>query len=202
MPKLIDIDQDMLVGLVLGDLFLTEKQYPWLGISAIYSRLNLFSGDWLLDLEVEIDIGKPKTYHIRDTIDLGTVPETEAIRLVYKRFIKMAQRLSYQLFEMDPRIGLYRTLNFPYSPLFDPPYLKQPYRIYLSEPLHQRPTYRGNAENRPPADILQRCPLCNCFTSNFSSNFGEINADAGVWGGANLGFVHPRCVPWITPRLT
>ena len=107
-------------------------------------------------------------------------------------YFGLARKMSFQFFELDPRIGIPLTTNamvpFPSSPLFDPPYIVESYAHYLC-----KPASRFTQEDREVAGTLKTCSFCESPIYPFGGS-----RKPGVWCGGNVGFAHTDCAPWVT----
>lgn len=187
----VTFDAEIIRGLVLGDL--EDKVIPLKVL--VMCEAKPFTSSYILGLQVT----KPDGVEVRvkdslpvKSFTVGSSPE----QVLWQAFVSMARKMSFQLFEVDPRIGLPLTSNsmvpFPSSPLFDPPYITAPYPRYLV-PVYDRDE-RLSTEEAQTARHLKHCPFCRTAIYPF---YGARKP--GVWCGGNVGFAHEECAPWVTP---
>jgi hypothetical protein len=188
MPK-IDIDPEFIVSIVLGDL--NAPDYPDLSVTVL-RETHPFKDEMVLGLSVSL--GPVQNHAIREVLHLKRVPPEDLERTVWQTYYNVARKMAFKLFEIDPRIGLPLSENFPNCPLFDPPYLAAPYRNYLKE--------RGGDAvwKRKPETIEVKKTLTTCPRCDEPIHPYEGSRKPGVWCGGNLGFAHEECVPWVAPR--
>lgn len=140
----------------------------------------LMKTDWNVSLRVVVG-GVEKQLRERCEVPAGEA----APPYVFGTLEAMAGKLAPHLFEFDPRIGMPLDDQFPECPLFDPGLMRAGIKRALR---HLR---RGDdpvdEETEKLAESLGVCPLCG----------GASLVQESVWGGGNLGFVHPECAPWI-----
>lgn len=187
-----NFDPLVLQSVVLGDLEPADIQ---LKVDVVFEA-KPFTTDYLLGITVT----KPDGSDVR-VKELIPARDLHASRdkkvLVWSALHKMARKLSFQLFEVDPRIGLPLTTNtvvrFPSSPLFDPPYIQAPFPRYLCE-VYDRDE-RLKPEEAEVSRQLKTCPFCETAIYPFNGS-----RKPGVWCGGNVGFAHEACAPWVTPR--
>lgn len=195
MPKF-DFDPDLIVSIVLGDLSPTDC--PGIKITAIY-QYDIFKEDAVLGIEVLVDAVNQRfiTREVLPRIVMASI-ESDLDRMIWGIYHNLARKLSFKLFEYDPRIGLPLSIKFPDCPLFDPPYIVVPYQNYLGG----GPKPQGKVSNstnitkyNDVSNTLTTCPFCQGRIHPF-----EGGIYPGVWCGGNVGFAHEDCAPWVVPR--
>lgn len=187
-----DADPDLIRGIVLGDL--EPADILPLRVDVIWEA-KPFTPDIVLGLTVVK--GDGSTVKLKELLSqkLLTGSNLDPDTVVWRSYHAMARKLSFQLFEADPRIGLPLTSNsmvpFPNSPLFDPPYITTTYAKYLCL---TKDTRLSPAETQVSLS-LTRCPFCESAIYPFGGA-----RRPGVWCGGNVGFAHEECAPWVKPR--
>lgn len=185
-----DADPDIIRGIVLGDL--EPADILPLKVEVIWEA-KPFTSDIVLGLTVVK--GDGGTVRLKELLSqkLLMASNTDPDTVIWRSYHAMARKMSFQLFEADPRIGLPLTSNsmvpFPSSPLFDPPYITAPYPRYLCTLTPMTP------EESEVASRLKHCPFCMGWIHPFGNS-----RRPGVWCGGYVGFSHEECAPWVTPR--
>lgn len=187
-----DADPDIIRGIVLGDL--EPADILPMRVDVVFEA-KPFTSDIVLGLTVVK--GDGSTVKLKELLSLKllTASNLDPDTVVWRSYHAMARKLSFQLFEADPRIGLPLTSNsmvpFPNSPLFDPPYITATYAKYLCL---TKDTRLSPAETQVSLS-LTRCPFCESAIYPFGGA-----RRPGVWCGGNVGFAHEECAPWVKPR--
>lgn len=182
-------DLDLVVSIVLGDVNATD--IPQILITPLYESVG-FQPHKTLGLTVTIKDGTvlgpglaiDKVLTIRDVLVTKNIAPEDLETQVWRVYHVIARKMSFQLFEDDPRIGLPLDSGFPDCPLFDPPYIKLPYAEYFSPRIASQP------DLVEVYNTLTTCPFCS------RSLIGRTT----VWCGGNVGFAHQACAPWVTPK--
>jgi len=192
MPLPRDPDPDLIRGVVLGDLEPADILPLRVDVVALPVPL---STDYLFGLSVIKADGGTVKIKERMAVKVLTESNQDPDTVIWQTYHTMARKLSYQLFEVDPRIGLPLTSNsmvpFPNSPLFDPPYITATYAKYLC----LTKDTRLSPEEVQVSISLTRCPFCETPIYPFGGS-----RKPGVWCGGNVGFAHEDCAPWVLPR--
>ncbi len=188
---LVDPDPDIIRGVVLGDL--DPADIP-LKVDVLWQHLP-FASDVVLGLTVTKTDGGTVRAKEALPMKLLTASNLDPNEVVWQTYHRIARKMSFQLFEVDPRIGLPLTSNsmvrFPNSPLFDPPYIDSTYVRYLCS----TQDVRLSAVELQVSGSLKRCPFCESAIYPFGGS-----RKPGVWCGGNVGFAHEECAPWVTAR--
>jgi hypothetical protein len=183
-----NIDLSLLEDIVLGDLSGMDH-----GIQVEITTTPVqFQPQLFTSMYVKIPKKpNPISAVVKESIPLGNIPpsEKEAFAFFVRYIHEMARKLSYQLFEHDPRIGMRFHEDFPNSPLFDPPYVTTTFKEW-----NQQVRRRGYKDDMTEA--LAKCPFCNRYFTEVElfSVYPPV-----VWCGGNVGFSHTHCAPWVTP---
>jgi hypothetical protein len=120
---------------------------------------------------------------------------TDQFRLISQTYYRIARKMARSLFENDPRIGLYLITQFPDCPLFDPPYIENTYRFYLTQV--EAMMSRADLDARKN---LQTCPFCQGPMFCIGLPHVHTAAEGGIWCGGTVGFAHPSCAPWVAAQ--
>lgn len=188
MPKY-DFDPEFIRDIVLGEVQVGDC--PNVKITVLHEPVPLME-EVVLGISVEASGIPPVTG--KEVLNLKRVAQGDAERTVWSAYHSIARKLSFKLFEYDPRIGLPLSEEFPNCPLFDPPYLIHPIRNHLREK-------GGDAEWKRKPEVqavkktLTTCPFCEMPIWPYGGS-----RRTGVWCGGNVGFAHEDCAPWVTPR--
>jgi len=183
-----NFDLTLAVSVILGDLEITD--YPHMTVRAEYENPP-FQAAVIIGLFVKADGHDPVS--LRESIPARAFTGHDPFRLVIQTYGNLARKMSRSLFEIDPRIGLPLTVLFPDCPLFDPPYIEQPYKNYLSK------TGSLSVKEQDVRRILRTCPFCQGIMFCVGLPNSGSTVEGGVWCGGNVGFAHPSCAPWVTP---
>jgi hypothetical protein len=188
-----DPDFEVVEALVFGDL--DPRECP-LKVAFLWDA-KPFSSDMMVGIKVtKTDGGELK---VKDVVPLKLLLDNSngSQEAIWDIYLALARKLSFQLFELDPRIGLPLTTNsmvpFPNSPLFDPPYITTTYVRYLCDAYDR--DERLKPEEAQVSRQLKQCPFCERSIRPFGKS-----REPGVWCGGNVGFAHEECAPWVTPR--
>lgn len=172
--------------IVFGDL--NAEDYPWLEVTTSPEDIP-FSPHIKIHLDVTDKRPNGQRYTATETISTFHINKSEPERLEFLMRVieRMARTLSVRLFEIDPRIGLPLYPDFPSCPLFDPPYVTEPYKDIFHNP--------NPNSNHPAKQALLRCAFCQRQLF-FVSTYRNEHRPA-VWCGGNVGFAHNECAPWV-----
>jgi hypothetical protein len=187
MPKY-DFDPEFIRDIVLGDLQATDC--PSVTITVHHEPLPL-NDEVVLGLSVKSSSG---TVTGKEVLSLKRVAREDAERTVWSAYHSIARKLSFKLFEQDPRIGLPLNDGFPNCPLFDPPYLIHPIRNHLREKGGDA-NWKQKPEVQEVKKTLTTCPFCEMPIWPYGGS-----RRPGVWCGGNVGFAHEECASWVKPR--
>jgi hypothetical protein len=190
MPKFdFEANKDILLGIILGDVSLGDYQHL---IKVLLGyKYDTFQQEVVASLMVKVDSDRQE-FICREALSLRHIEDADMEREVWRVYHGMARKMSFRLFEFDPRIGLPMNDSFPDCPLFDPPYIVGPYSHYLAlKPIPGQVT----PKTREVTKTLTTCPFCLGRSLPFG---GSLNP--AVWCGGNVGFAHEACAPWVTPR--
>ena len=189
-----DADPAIVIGVVLGDL--EPADILPLKVEMLWEA-KPFTSDIVMGLTVTKKDGSTVKLKELLSLKLLTGSNMDPDTVIWRSYHAMARKMSFQLFEVDPRIGLPLDENsakqFPTSPLFDPPYIKAPYSRYLSDVQERGETLSG--EEAEAEHHLKRCPFCEGAIYPYGGS-----RRLGVWCGGNVGFAHEECAPWVKPR--
>lgn len=188
MPRF-DFDPELIVGIILGDL--SAADYPSLSVTPLYEP-HPFKDEMVLGLTVSI--GPVQGQTVREVLVTKYIDPWDLERTAWATYHSAARKISFKLFEQDPRIGLPLSEGFPDCPLFDPPYLAAPYLNYLREKGGDG-IWKKKPETIEVRKHLTTCPFCESPIYPYGGS-----RKVGVWCGGNVGFAHEDCAPWVTPR--
>lgn len=188
MPKY-DFDPEFIRDIVFGDL--RAADYPDIFVAVHHDPVP-FTEEVTVGLSVSAKGGAPIT--AKEVLNLKRIAQGDLERTVWSAFHGLARKMSFKLFEHDPRIGLPLAEGFPNCPLFDPPYIQAPIRNYLMEKGGDG-IWKKKPETIEVKKTLTTCPFCE----NPIHPYGNSRR-LGVWCGGNVGFAHEECAPWVTPR--
>ena len=178
-----NIDTTLITAIVMGDLL--DNTPDNFKVTVDWKPVP-FKDEVVLGLNVRMEGDGGCNQTICEVFSLKNILPEDLEREIWGAYHTLARKLSFRLFEHDPRRGLSPTSSFPDCPLFDPPYVTLPYTNYLSPGLLGHTT----KEFREAQRILTTCPFCEQSTKGRDS----------VWCGGNVGFAHTHCAPWEPPR--
>ena len=187
MPKY-DFDPEFIRDIIFGDV--RASDHPQIKVT-IYHEPIPFKDEVLVGVGVEVPDLRPVV--VREVLNLKRIPAEDLERTVWSAYHSIARKMSFRLFEKDPRIGLGLSDRFPNCPLFDPPYIRAPIRTYLKKG-------GDGIWKREPETVEVLRTLTTCHICETSIHPYEGSRRLGVWCGGNVGFAHEDCAPWVTPR--
>lgn len=183
-----DFDPEFLISIAMGDL--SAKDYPHIKIEALYEP-QPFRNEVVAGLKVSIE--PDVMWTIREALNTKRIAHEDMERTMWEMYHGIARKMSFRLFEKDPRIGLPLAEGFPNCPLFDPPYLRAPIRTYLMK--GGDGVWKKQPDTVEVKKTLTTCPFCQDSIHPFDGS-----RRLGLWCGGNVGFAHEECAPWVTPR--
>lgn len=187
MPRY-DFDPEFIRDIVFGDV--RAADYTGVEVSVQHEPVP-FKEEVVVGLSVSVNGATP---HVaKEVLRYKCIPQEDLERAVWTKFYSIARKMSFMLFENDPRIGLPLDDGFPNSPLFDPPYIQAPIRNYLMK--GGDGIWKKKPETIEVTRNLTTCPFCDEAIHPYGGS-----RRLGIWCGGNVGFAHEDCAPWVTPR--
>ena len=188
MPKY-DFDPEFIRDIVFGDL--RAADYDHITVIVHHEPIP-FKDEVLMGLTVTVPDTAPVV--VKEVLNLKRIAQEDLERTVWATYNGIARKMSFRLFEKDPRIGLPLAEGFPNCPLFDPPYIQAPIRNYLKEKGGDG-IWKKKPETVEVKKTLTTCHFCDSPIHPYGGS-----RRLGVWCGGNAGFAHEDCAPWVTPR--
>lgn len=188
MPKY-DFDPEFIRDIVFGDL--VYQDHPTIVVTILHEPVP-FKEEVMLGLSVSVEGSTPRV--VKEILNLKRISGSDIENSVWRKYHEIARKMSYHLFEKDPRIGLALKGGFPNCPLFDPPYIRAPIRNYLEEKGGDG-IWKKSPETIEVKKTLTTCPFCETPIHPYGGS-----RRLGLWCGGNVGFAHEGCAPWVTPR--
>lgn len=183
-----DFDPEFIREIVFGDL--RASDYTHITVTVQHEPIP-FKDEILLGLTVTMAEAPPIA--AKEVMNLKRIAREDLERSIWATYHGIARKMSFRLFEKDPRIGLPLAEGFPNCPLFDPPYIRAPIRNYLMK--GGDGIWKKQPETVAVLKTLTTCPFCETPMHPF-----EGSRRLGLWCGGNVGFAHEECAKWVTPR--